>query len=183
MIGRLIYVIGPSGAGKDSVLDALREKWNLPFPTHWARRTITRPSGSQGELHEAVDDDTFNALLQAQNFSLHWVANGLRYGIRREELQPLSRGHWVFVNGSRGHLPELVRLWPNATIVYISASLGTLRTRLASRGRESAQAINERIARNLELPPPEGCIHIQNDGTLDDAVSSLMASLGASVLR
>lgn len=180
MTGRLIYVIGPSGAGKDSVLGALRERWSLPFATHWARRTITRPCGPQGEQHEAVEDATFETLLQAQTFSLHWAANGLRYGIRREELKPLSLGHWVFVNGSRGYLPELLRLWPDATVIHIGASAATLQARLASRGRESDQAINERMARNLELPPPDGCIHIQNDSTLDDAVSVLMESLYAS---
>lgn len=181
MTGRLIYVIGPSGAGKDSVLETLRERWSLPFATHWARRTITRPSGSPGEQHEAVDDDTFDALLQDRAFSLHWAANGLRYGIRNEELKPLFQGHWVFVNGSRGHLPELVRLWPDATIVHIGASSGTLQARLASRGRESAQAINGRMARNLELPPPDGCIRIQNDGSLDDAACVLMKSLCANL--
>lgn len=177
MTGRLIYVIGPSGSGKDSVLGALRERWSLPHVAHWARRTITRPPGAQGEKHEAVDGKTFDALLRAQAFSFHWSANGLRYGIRQEELSSLAQGHWVFVNGSRGYLTELLQLRPKATIVHISASRSVLQARLMARGRETAQAIEERLARHIALDLPVGSIHIENDGELGQAVASLMERL------
>jgi ribose 1,5-bisphosphokinase len=177
MIGRLVYIIGPSGAGKDSVLDALRGRWQAPPAAHWARRTITRPTSPHGEQHEAVDAPVFNDLLRACALGMHWSANGLRYGVRLEELRPLQDGHWVFVNGSRGYLPELLQAWPQATIVHIGASIPVLHARLVARGRESAQAISERLAREIEIELPADSISIQNDGALNEAVTALMNRL------
>jgi ribose 1,5-bisphosphokinase len=181
MSNRLIYVIGPSGAGKDSVLLTLRQKWNIAIPSHWARRTITRPASPHGEQHEAVDDATFNDRLIQSAFALHWVANGLQYGIRHDELTSLSAGSWVFVNGSRAYLPELLQRWPQATVVHVDASASVLEARLVSRARESAQAIEQRLARNTELPAPPGCLSIENTGSLDDAADALMSGLALRI--
>jgi len=89
---RLVYIIGPSGAGKDSVLHGLRMSWPDTLSAHWARRTITRPVQEGGECHEAVDDHTFERLCQAEAFAMHWSANGLRYGVRQAELEAVQAG-------------------------------------------------------------------------------------------
>lgn len=177
MTARLVYVIGPSGSGKDSVLGELRGRWPAQPLAHWAKRTITRPVSPHGERHEPVDDATFAHLMQKKAFALHWVANGLSYGVRHDEVSPLSKGHWVFVNGSRAHLPELLALRPEATIVHIGASAHVLQERLLTRGRETPQAIAARLAREIPLQLPVGSICIQNDGPLSDAVSDLLQKL------
>lgn len=177
MTGRLIYVIGPSGAGKDSVLAGLRSCWPATPSTHWARRTISRPGTAHGEQHEAVDGQTFERLLASQAFALHWQANGLHYGVRHAELQPLRSGYWVFVNGSRGHLPELLSRWPHATVVHIGASAHVLEARLLARGRETPEAVAKRLTREVPIRLPPGSLCIQNDGELGDAVSALYGQL------
>lgn len=177
MSGRLVYVIGPSGAGKDSVLTCLRASWPATHPTHWARRTISRPLTPQGEQHEPVDDETFDQLLDSQAFAIHWRANGLRYGVRKEELQPIHSGNWVFINGSRGHLPELLNLWPEATVVHIGASVHVLKERLLARGRETPEAVAQRLQREVSLQLPQGSITIQNDGALQTAADELLTQL------
>ncbi len=176
---RLVYVIGPSGAGKDSVLQALRQSWSEGVRAHWAMRTITRDRDAGGEQHEAVDADTFARLVQAGAFAMHWTANGFSYGIRHSELRPLQQGNWVFVNGSRAWLPELLLRWPTATVVHIGASPDVLNARLTARGRESAEAARARLARQVALDLPPDSICIENNGALADAVSALQRALHA----
>ncbi|MEZ5665228.1 MAG: phosphonate metabolism protein/1,5-bisphosphokinase (PRPP-forming) PhnN [Burkholderiaceae bacterium] len=177
MTHRLVYVVGPSGAGKDSVLHGLRRNWGDADPAHWARRTITRPADAGGELHEAVDAQGFGQLCRMGAFAMHWNANGLSYGVRQSELLPIRDGRWVFVNGSRAWVPQLRQQWPQATVVYIGASPAVLAQRLAARGRESAQAVAERLARQVPAALPPETIQIENDSTLADAVSALHEAL------
>lgn len=174
---RLIYVIGPSGAGKDSVLDTLRQTWPVAANAHWARRTITRPAQPGGEQHEAVDEATFDRLQAQKTFGLHWEANALRYGVRATELAALDQGHCVFVNGSRGHLPTLLIQWPEATVVHITAPPHVLAQRLAARGRETPQAIAARLQREVSVALPANHIAIQNDGPLHGAADTLAQRL------
>jgi ribose 1,5-bisphosphokinase len=177
MTHRLIYVVGPSGAGKDSVLHRLREAWSGMPPAHWARRTITRAAQAGGEANEWVDRPLFERLQQAGAFAMHWAANGHAYGIRRPELEPLASGHCVFVNGSRAHLPQLLVQWPEATVVQITAPADVLMQRLRARNRESVQAISDRLARGVQVELPANAIRIVNDGPLTEAVDMLLAAL------
>lgn len=183
MSHRLVYVIGPSGAGKDSVLNGLRVGWPFAELVHWARRTITRPLKAGDEQHEAVNTVTFEQMLQAQIFSMHWQANGLSYGIRQTELAPLGSDHWVFVNGSRAYLPQVLQAWPQATVVHIVASRAVLAQRLTQRSRESEDAVIERLSREVVLKLPNHVICIHNNGSLADAVDALQQALDGRLQR
>lgn len=164
----LVYVVGPSGAGKDSVLGWVRHHLRSTPSIHWARRTITRAALPGDEVHEAVDEGQFHTLRERGAFALNWQANGLHYGVRHSELGPLDHGAWVFVNGSRGHLDATRSRFPGLTVVHVSASPDTLRQRLLARARETPADIEARIQRTRSLPPTQA-FEILNDGTLDDA--------------
>jgi len=123
MSHHLVYVIGPSGAARTVSSKACARPGRRPPAAHWSRRTITRPVQAGGEQHEAVDAHTFGQLCQDYAFAMQWQANGLYYGVRHIELQPLHMGRWVFVNGSRAWLPQLLQQWPQATVVHIGAAL------------------------------------------------------------
>jgi len=179
VIHRLIYAMGPSGAGKDSLLEWLMAHLPPPAPVHLARRTITRPVLAQGEQHEAVDLPTFQRLHRAGAFGFSWQANDMHYGVRRSELVPRQAGGWVIVNGSRAHLAEAVRSHPALTVLHITASVETLRQRLLARGREGREAIAARLQRVVEfrIPPQHRAIEIRNDGTLEAAGAALVEAL------
>lgn len=177
MTQRLIYVFGPSGAGKDSVLLGLREVWGDMPAAHWARRTITRSSQPSGEAHESVSAPDFLRLQEQQAFAFHWQANGLHYGVRATELERLAQGDCVFVNGSRGYLRSFLSSYPTASIVHITASIEILQQRLQMRGRDTAEDIAQRLKRTVELAFPEGTLHINNDGSLHAAVIELRSGL------
>ena len=177
--GRLVYCMGPSGAGKDSLLDWLRAHLPQPCPVHWAQRTISRAATSGGEAHEGVSPEAFAALCSEHAFALYWHANGLGYGLRHAQLAPLAQGHWVLLNGSRAYLPEDLARFPDLVAVHITASPQVLRDRLLSRGRETREEVEARVQRALAYTPPPGAarLEVHNDSALDDAGQRLLNAL------
>ena len=105
MVGRLIYLIGPSGSGKDSLLDAARDTL-AQRDCRVVRRVITRSAEAVGEAAQAVTVEQFEQMRERGAFALSWQANGLHYGIPKEIDQWLAQGFDVLINGSRGYLPQ-----------------------------------------------------------------------------
>ncbi len=174
---RLVYLIGPSGAGKDTLLRWLSTHRPSSVQLHVARRTITRPAGDASEPHESVTPAQFAHLLRTGAFALHWEANGLRYGIRREELLALGSGGSVIVNGSRAALYEARRRYPGLFVVQITAGIELLRQRLLLRGREQPEVIESRLSRSALLPMINVDAVIHNEGTPEQAALQLVALL------
>lgn len=179
MMGRVFAVVGPSGAGKDTLLSgAVAVSTHL----HWARRTVTRPETAGGEPFEGVSAAEFDFLSLSGAFALQWPAHGLRYGIRLTEFAPLARGVDVLFNGSRAALPMAVERFPNLIVLRITAPSRVLAERLAARGRETAVEIEARLARaSYEVPEGLAVIDIANDGTPARGVERLLAALQARV--
>lgn len=183
MNARLVYVMGPSGAGKDSLLGWLRQNLPPSTPLHWAQRTISRPlqqSNALGtEQYESVCPATFAALRTNRAFAMHWDANGLGYGVRHAQVAPLALGRWVLVNGSRAHLPQALATFEHLLPVHITASSAVLRERLLARGRETPDEVEARVRRAQAFEQPAGVAHIEihNDSTLDAAGQQLLAAL------
>lgn len=175
--GLLALVFGPSGAGKDSVLDAAARMLPADSPIVFARRAITRPDGAGGEAHEAITWPDFAARRAAGSFLLSWEANGHGYGIPARYGRILDAGAIVVASVSRTVLADAASLrWPVLPI-RITAPAPILAERLARRGREDAGAIAERLARAALAEPEFGlAVHeIVNDGTLEDAAGRFLA--------
>lgn len=177
----LIVVVGPSGAGKDSVLRG----WLATLPPDQAplraRRVITRPAHDVNEDHEAMTEPAFEQLRAEGGFAFDWRAHGLRYGIRWGALAPLRDGRWVVMNGSREHLPQLLSQAPQAHVIEVTASPQVLAARLAARGREQGPALQERLQRHVGEPPVE--LRVLNDGALEAAVEAVSAWWRGRALR
>jgi ribose 1,5-bisphosphokinase len=170
MSAALIYVMGPSGVGKDSLLNWLRAHVrSLPTPPalHFARRTVTRSLDNSNEDHEAVGFDAFAQLQQAGAFALHWQAHGLHYGVRHEEIT--GRRGWVMVNGSRAYAARARVLFPGMTALHVSAPEAVVRARLAARQRETAAEVEARIQRSQSagVAAAPGDLHIVNADALE----------------
>lgn len=182
MSARLIYVVGPSGAGKDSLLSWLREQSPNQTFFHWTRRTINRSqtNDSSAEAHESVSTEEFEKMLIEDTFAMHWSANGHFYGVRKSEMVHLEdKDSTVIVNGSRAHMHIAAKQYPCMMVLHITASREVLRDRLLRRGRETQDAIDARLNRVIDFSVPKGCvlIEIHNDTTLDSAGRSLLKSL------
>jgi ribose 1,5-bisphosphokinase len=150
MHGRLIYLMGPSGSGKDSLLQAARASLEARG-CRFARRVITRSAESVGEDALGVTPAEFERLEGEGAFALSWRANGLAYGIPREIDDWLSAGQDVLINGSRGHLDAARQRYPQLLAVLLQVDEAVLRQRLLARGRETPEQIEQRLARSREL--------------------------------
>lgn len=180
MAGRLIYLMGPSGSGKDSLLDAIRQPWQQRGG-RIARRVITRSAEAVGEEAHAVTPERFD-LLDAQGaFAMCWRANGLAYGIPCEIDAWLEAGQDVLVNGSRSYLPDARRRYPSMLAILLSVRPDVLRQRLVARGRENPAEIEQRLARSLALQSgseEQGVLQLDNSGALDQTLKALLGLLG-----
>lgn len=172
--GRLFYVMGASGVGKDSLLAFLRQAGD-PTRAAVAHRYITRPAEAGAENHIALSEAEFQARLQAGWFALHWRSHGFSYGIGCEIDCWRRCGINVVVNGSREHLPLAIESYPDLVPVLITAEPRLIAARLASRNRESADKIADRINRQVDVTSlPGSVIVIDNSGALEVAGAALL---------
>ncbi|MDH3661880.1 MAG: phosphonate metabolism protein/1,5-bisphosphokinase (PRPP-forming) PhnN [Alphaproteobacteria bacterium] len=145
--GLLFLVVGPSGVGKDSLIQGARRRLGDDVGYHFPTRLITRPEDAQGEDHQAVALEAFERLEAAGGFMLSWRAHGQCYGIPKSAEQALAEGRSVVVNVSRQIIDQARRRWPPVKVLLISAPHEVLRARLAARGREAGSDINKRLER------------------------------------
>lgn len=181
MAGTLFLVVGPSGAGKDTLLDGARDALAGNGTVVFARRQITRPADAGGEEHEAVTDAAFDARRDAGGFMLHWEAHGLKYGVPDSYARDLAAGRNVVANVSRAVLADAIDRFQPATVLEITASPEVLAERLASRGRETPAGIAARLARDAaKIPAHAVKITVANDGTKEDGIAAVVAALTRS---
>ncbi|MHA3736545.1 phosphonate metabolism protein/1,5-bisphosphokinase (PRPP-forming) PhnN [Pseudomonas sp. Eth.TT006] len=177
MDGRVIYLMGPSGSGKDSLIEAARESLRV-MNCEIIRRVITRSAESVGEDAIGVTPEDFDQRQRAGDFALSWHANGLAYGIPKEMDEWLRAGRDVLVNGSRANLRQAQERYPTLLPVLLTVKDEVLRERLLRRGRETPEQIDARLARNTlfkdrrasDLP----VYLIDNSDALSDAVNQLL---------
>lgn len=175
--GRLFAVVGPSGAGKDSLIAGARAAWpELAV----VRRVITRPTEAGGEDFTGIDSAEFDRRRRAGDFALDWRAHGLDYAIPVAELSPLADGRDVVFNGSRLALPAARAAFPDLAVILVTAPVAILAARLAARGREAEADIADRIRRaGFDLPPGIAATVVQNDGSLAEGIRRFLAALQA----
>ncbi len=166
---RLIVVVGPSGAGKDSVLRGWRAAADAP---HFAQRVITRAPDAT-EAHEAIGPSDFAGMRSTGLLATWWNAHGLDYGVRRSQLDALAHGGWVVLNGSRAHLPALRAQAPGLRVVEVNAPAHVLAQRLAVRAREDAAGRESRLGRSIATPVGAD-LALVNDGDLQRSVETLL---------
>jgi phosphonate metabolism protein PhnN/1,5-bisphosphokinase (PRPP-forming) len=172
----LVAVVGPSGAGKDTLMAGARAALARDARFVFARRAITRPADAGGEDHVPVDRAQFIAARDAGGFALWWDAHGLLYGIPRSIEAEMDAGRVVVANLSRAVLTDAASRY-RLRVLQITAPLPVLAARLAARGRESAADIAARLAREVALPAGLDVDPVQNDGTVDEGVARVVAML------
>jgi len=175
MKARLIYVVGASGSGKDSLMAHARGQLANETRLVFAHRYITRAADAGGENHVALTAEEFESRRKAGLFALHWQSHGHAYGIGIEVNQWLAKGMTVVVNGSREYLAEAEERYPELLPVWVEVSPEVLRKRLQARGREDAKEIAARLARQ---PAGQSSSRtgelIRNDGELRVAGDALV---------
>ena len=176
--GPLVLIVGPSGAGKDSVIDGLKAIFDSHPRVFFPSRVITRPADAGGEAHNSADAESFEQQRAAGAFLLSWRAHGHAYGIPIDVRRHLAKGHCVICNVSRTVIDIARAANPNTHVMLVTASPATLKSRIAARGRESAEETERRVQRasRFTVAGPR-VAEIRNDGALEDAVREAEALL------
>ncbi len=183
--GTLFYVIGPSGAGKDSLMAYARQHLANQHSGRravlFAHRYITRPMDAGGENHVELTEAEFLKRRELGLFALDWQSHQNHYGIGSEITTWLNAGANVVVNGSREYLPTATERFPNMRVVLVEVSPAVLRQRLTDRGRETPAEIESRIERSRQIAPIEhpNLIRLSNDAPLGESGARFVALLSA----
>jgi ribose 1,5-bisphosphokinase len=168
--GAIVTVVGPSGVGKDSLLQYAANKLSHDEDFSFIKRSITRPAESGGEIHDAQTMAQFEALERQDEFVVAWQAHGLKYGIPKSAKEFVDTGGVAVVNGSRHALPLFAAAFSNLVVVSVTADTQVITARLRARGRESEQEIRQRLERsNPEIDNYGRIVDLDNSGCLETA--------------
>ncbi|SMO88074.1 phosphonate metabolism protein/1,5-bisphosphokinase (PRPP-forming) PhnN [Ruegeria faecimaris] len=172
----VIAVVGPSGVGKDSVIEALEARAK---GIQRLRRVVTRPEGEAGEDFRRVTDDAFRQMEGEGAFALSWHAHGLLYGVPKEIAQQRQVAEAVLVNLSRAVLLQAQEIFGDLIVISLTADASVLEQRLSLRGRESDSEQARRLGQ-AKTPLPKGLvrvIEVDNSGALQDTVAKILSRL------
>lgn len=189
--GALVLVVGPSGAGKDTLIDVARLHFADDRRVVFVQRAITRPVDAGGEAHLPMPPDVFDASERAGAFALSWRSHGLAYGIPGTIAVDLGAGRVVVANVSRGVMAAANEICRRRVVVHVTAQADVLAQRLAARGREQGDTIEGRLKRAAKLEPAGAeLIEIDNTGPiavggrkLVDIIAGLVPVTPAGPLR
>lgn len=170
-------VVGPSGSGKDSLMDGARAQ--LPKDQFvFAKRVVTRSPGQVGEDYESATPDEFSQRQARGEFLVTWQAHGFDYGLKAELADQQRRGVHVVANCSRAAIARLAQAVDRLVVLEVWAEPAVLAQRLAHRGRETAKEIELRLARaGQPLPANVPVIRVSNNDTLAAGVHAFLAAI------
>jgi len=178
--GAIVLVVGPSGAGKDTLLGEaarlLRQDAGVVFP----KRVITRACDLAHEDHETISYEEFHALQTGGEVAFSWEAHGHGYLVPKA-VDGLSRGgKAVVVNASRSVIKDVVTRYENVGVVQVSVPEDILQQRIAQRGRETAEEAAKRLERaKFEMPNDVDFVSIINTGTVEKGAGLLVKAIRA----
>ncbi len=186
--GLLFVVSGPSGAGKDTLVDALRARMSRLRYSVSATTRAPRQGELEGEHYFFVERATFEERVQSDGF-LEWREyNGNLYGTPRDYVQrTLAEGYDLIMKPEVNGALAIKSAYPDAVLIFlVPDKFSHLRERLLARRTET----NEEIARRLEIAHQEmkfirnfDYLVINEQGRSDDAIRDLQAILQAERFR
>lgn len=178
MAGGFVLVVGPSGAGKDTLIAVAREELAGDARFVFPKRIVTRPASAH-EDHETLDEASFRAARDAGGFALWWEAHGLFYALPASAREAACNGCIVVCNVSRAVIAMARTALPGVAVVEVSASRDTLSRRLKARARADDGDLGARLSRTDAVAPVAADLVIRNEGPVREAADMLVRFLRA----
>ena len=180
--GRLVVVVGPSGAGKDTLIARARaacaDDRRIVFP----QRIVTR-SATTHEEHDSMSEAAFDEAAADGAFAFWWGAHGLKYALPLSVETDVRAGRTVVCNVSRTIIDTLRRNYAQVSVVLVTAPEDVLAERLQQRARAADGSIEARVKRSASLADSFAADHvIENTGHPDEGAAALLAAIRASDL-
>jgi len=173
MSGVLVCVVGPSGAGKDTLIGYAEAQLAACDDVLFVRRMVTRASG-EFEAHDTLSEAEFADGVARKEFALAWRAHGHGYAVPLAALAAVRQGAVAVCNLSRGAVAEAQGVFGKVVSVLVTAPPEVITRRLAARGRESRAAIAARLKRQVESGDFSPDHMIANDGAVAAGGSRLV---------
>ena len=178
----LILVVGPSGAGKDTLLEGAARELEPTGNFSFATRVITRPVTSDGEQHIEISTDAFNQKEAEGYFLLSWRAHGYCYGILAEPTETLrTRGCAVVASVSRTVIDDAKSRHQPVHVIVVTAPKTVLERRLANRGREPEADVLARLERSNAIDVSgQNVTIIENTSDVKSGIRQMISALEAA---
>jgi len=139
-MGYLFLVVGPSGSGKDTLIDYVTGK----LPVSKVKRFVTRPPNAFEDF-TSVSVSEFDSMV----FFLKWGSYDKQYGIGSDILDGLKSGKHFIINVSRDVISEAKSKWRDTFVIALSVPKDVLVKRALERGRDSPEEVAKRLSRDF----------------------------------
>jgi len=179
--GVFVAVAGPSGVGKDTLINHARAGLAGRPEFVFVRRIITRRPDAHLEDHDSLAPAAFEAARRGGRFCLAWQAHGLDYALPVSVDADIAAGRVVIANISRQTIDALKARYENFLLVVVSAHRDVIAARLRARGRESDAEIVARLNRiAVEDIVRAEAVRLENSGPKEQAGNRLISVLEAA---
>ena len=177
--GRLVLVVGPSGAGKDTLIGLARATCADDVGVVFPRRVVTREASSSEDNEQASLED-FRREQALGGFAMFWEAHGHCYGLRRAIADDIRAGRTVIANVSRTVVAATRRAYADVLVVAVTAPPDILGQRLAARGRGSDGRVADRLGRAVDDAAAAPDVTIMNVGSAEHHAREFLQAIRRS---
>ncbi len=184
----LIVISGPSGVGKDTIVQRMRERG---FPFHFVVTATTRPK-REGEAHGRdyffLSNDEFARMIEENELIEYAIVYNDYKGIPKQQVrEALASGKDVVMRVDVQGAESVRKLAPEALLIFITCeSEDELERRLRKRKTETDDSLSLRIAtarKELQRIEAFDYVIVNEDFRLDDTVDKVRAIIAAEHLR
>ncbi len=182
----LIVLSGPSGVGKDAILNRMRI---LDLPLHFTVTATTRPirdNERNGVDYQFISKETFRRMLEEGDFLESAEVYGNSYGVPKSQVRnAMAAGHDVLVKIDVQGAATIKRLAPQAVMIFVvPPSIHELERRLKWRLTESEESLRRRIEESRSEMEHIGAFdYVVTNDALDDAVHQMNCIITAERCR
>lgn len=184
----LIVISGPSGVGKDSVLQQMQTR-RVPF--HFvitATSRPPRPTEVDGVDYFFLTETAFQDMIAQDELLEHALVYGQHKGIPKQQVrEALASGQDVVMRLDVQGAATVRRLVPEAVLIFLSAaSEDELLMRLRRRRTDSEAQLQERIRmaqEEMQRMVEFDYVVVNREGALDEAVQQILAIIAAEHSR